>query len=179
MENASKALIMAGGILLSIMILSLLVYVGTSMSDMAESQDRKLLTQQIEEFNKGYLAYNKTRLYGTDVITVVNKAVNHNKTVGATEADPYYINVIVKTQDEFKTTGTVINTELPSNHEGYENDMTPEQIENKKNKANITFKMEKNADGYELGSWSSDGTLQMNKGIIGFFEQNKVDETIK
>lgn len=74
MENASKALIIAGGILLAMMILALLIYVSTSMSSVAEEQDKRILTQQIEEFNKGYLAYNKTRMYGTDVLTVYNKA---------------------------------------------------------------------------------------------------------
>lgn len=78
MENASKALIIAGGILLAMMILSLVVYVSLSMSDIAESEDRRTLAEQTTEFNKSYLSYNKSRVYGTDVITVYNKAEDNN-----------------------------------------------------------------------------------------------------
>ena len=74
MENASKALLMAGGMLLAMMILVLLVYAATSMSNFAKSQDEKFSAQQIQEFNDAYLAYNKKRMYGTDVLTVFNKA---------------------------------------------------------------------------------------------------------
>ena len=59
MENASKALIIAGGILLALMLLSILVYVAGSMHDWAGSQTREELTKQIAEFNKGYEVYNK------------------------------------------------------------------------------------------------------------------------
>ncbi len=78
MENASKALLIAGGILLAMMVLALLVYMLNAMGDMQESQNTRLLTKQIEEFNKSYLAYDKTRMYGTDVITVVNNAKENN-----------------------------------------------------------------------------------------------------
>lgn len=93
MENASKALLMAGGILLAMMILALLVYVATSMSSMAGSQDRRIEAKQLEDFNKTYEAYNKTRMYGTDIITVVNKAEDYN-TKNDTE-EQYKINITV------------------------------------------------------------------------------------
>ena len=176
MENASKALIIAGGILLAIMILALLVYMGTAMTDMAESQDRKLAAQQLEEFNKSYLVYNKTRMYGTDVITVVNKAINHNKNIGASETDPYYINVKIKTTDDFKTTGKVINYYLSPDDENYENDLSVDKIKEKMGITEITVALGENSEGYELGKWK-DGDLNMDKGIIGFFEQHKVDAT--
>lgn len=178
MENASKALIIAGGILISIMILSLLVYVATSISDMAESQDRKLAAQQIQEFNKSYLAYSKTRMYGTDVITVVNKAINHNKTIGATEVDPYYINIKIETIQDFRTTGMIIDNSLPYNHKDYKEDnISVDKIKEIMGLDEITIAL--NAGNYNLGHWSNDGTLQMNKGIINFFNQEKVDKVEK
>lgn len=78
MENASKALIIAGGVLLAMMILSLVVYVASSMTDIAESEERRTLAEQTAEFNKSYLSYNKSRMYGTDVISVYNKAEDNN-----------------------------------------------------------------------------------------------------
>lgn len=84
MENASKALLMAGGVLIAILILSLLVYMATTTSRLAEAQDEKTLAQQTAAFNSEYEAYNKTRMYGTDIITVVKKADDYNI---KTEAD--------------------------------------------------------------------------------------------
>ena len=78
MENATKALLIAGGILIAMMTLALLVYVFGYMTDFAESQDRVAATQEIVEFNESYEAYNKQRMYGTDVISVVNKAEDNN-----------------------------------------------------------------------------------------------------
>lgn len=109
MENASKALLIAGGILLAMMILALLVYVGTSMSDMEGAQNRKREAQQLENFNKTYEAYNKTRMYGTDVITVVNKAIDYNTKLD-TDEENYYINIIIIPKETFETTEQIITT---------------------------------------------------------------------
>lgn len=104
MENASKALIIAGGILLAMMILALLIYVSTSMSSVAEEQDKRILTKQIEDFNKGYLAYNKTRMYGADVLTVYNKAQedkeDYDITVNAINKDGS--NITIENNHDFK-----------------------------------------------------------------------------
>lgn len=78
MENASKALMIAGGILLAILTLTLVVYMMTALTSMGEAQDAKTLAQQKTTFNKEYEAYNKRRMYGTDVITVINKATENN-----------------------------------------------------------------------------------------------------
>ena len=37
-------------------------------------------------------------MYGTDIITVVNKAIDHNKTISAQVTDPYYINIVIQSQ---------------------------------------------------------------------------------
>lgn len=177
MENASKALLIAGGVLLAMMILSLVVIMTSSLTDISEGQDRKKLTEQIEEFNKSYLAYNKTRMYGTDVITVVNKAIDHNRTVDAREEDPYYINIYFETKSDFKTEGKVINTELPSDDKNYEKEADIGDIKRIMGISDITIAL--NAGTYNLGSWNSDGTIQMNSGIIQFFKQEKNDITKK
>lgn len=103
MENASKALIIAGGILITLMILALVLYVGRSMGDMADSQDRRLAAQQLVEFNKSYEAYNKTRMYGTDVLSVYNKANNEKEHIIEVKAvDQYGNEILVENSDEFK-----------------------------------------------------------------------------
>ncbi len=96
MENASKALIIAGGILLALLILSVLIYVGTTLSNMANQQNQSKQLEQTAEFNRTYEAYNRSRLYGTDVISVVNRAIDYNKQLDADEEE-YFINIVIIT----------------------------------------------------------------------------------
>ena len=91
MENASKALIMAGGVLLAILILTLLVSVGISITDMSAAQDKKNEMQQLQKFNESYLAYNKTIMYGIDVLSVYNKAKDE---------DSYFIEILAIDEQE-------------------------------------------------------------------------------
>lgn len=78
MENASKALMIAGEILIAILIITLLIYGYENMNQLAEQEDKKEQTQQLEAFNKQYESYNKTLLRGVEVISVINKAIDNN-----------------------------------------------------------------------------------------------------
>ena len=137
MENASKALIMAGGILLAMMILALIIYVTSSMTSMQEAQEIKLAAQQLQEFNNSYLIYNKTRMYGTDIISVTNKADEHNRRLDVSEEE-YKINIIIKDktgrnmsisyESEFKTTIFKCESVEYSQITGRVNSMTFTQI---------------------------------------------------
>lgn len=111
MENASKALLMAGGILLAMMIMALIVYVGTSISSMAGAQETNKEVQETKQFNKTYEAYNKQRMYGTDVISVVNKANDYNKNLEGTESE-YYITIEVYN----KSNNAIDKTELENTY---------------------------------------------------------------
>lgn len=79
MENASKALLIAGGILLALMTLSLVIYMSTSTTRIVQAQNEKKVAEELQSFNESYEAYNKRLMYGTDVITVYNKAADYNK----------------------------------------------------------------------------------------------------
>lgn len=78
MENASKALIMAGGVLIAILIISLFVYMFTSMSGVFQTQEDIKVVAEIEEYNKQYESYNRKLLRGTDIITLINKTISNN-----------------------------------------------------------------------------------------------------
>lgn len=102
MENAAKALIIAGGILIAIMTLSVLVYASTSRTRIAQAQVEKKAAEELAKFNREYESYNKDRLYGVDVITVMNKAIEHNTRMQAADmANPYYINIVFSTNEDF------------------------------------------------------------------------------
>lgn len=114
MENASKALLIAGGMLIAMLILSMIISLAISMQDVAESQDKQQLKKQVEQFNKEYLAYNKTKMFGADVITVLNKAIDYNKTLDTNEEE-YKINIILKLKQDFDRTEQIITQDGKGN----------------------------------------------------------------
>lgn len=99
MENASKALIMAAGILISVLILSLAVYLiatfGSSSAEIQKINEEKI----ISEFNSQFTVYDGRKdLTIYDVITVANYAKENNEKYELTEENrgkenTYYISV--------------------------------------------------------------------------------------
>lgn len=91
MENASKALLIAGGILIAIILITLLI---RSYGNIVGFQKQNLSQEeaaQLEEFNAQYMKYNHQYVYGTEVITVANKIDNYNNYVKKTELITMYI----------------------------------------------------------------------------------------
>lgn len=78
MENAAKALLIAGGIAIALIIISLLVYSANKISTMGEVSQKEAEVKQLAEFNAQYEAYNKKLMYGAEVLSVINKAEDNN-----------------------------------------------------------------------------------------------------
>ena len=158
MENASKALLMAGGTLIAILIMSLIVYVFTTSTRMAEAQDEKISKQQTAEFNKQYEAYDKSRMYGTDIISVVNKAIDYNRRLDV-EDEEYRINIVLDLKQDFdRTTQTI--TQKADGSIDYGRVIV---------KAEGTLKV----GTYQL--FERAGTTKMNTTILNFFRQSSTD----
>lgn len=79
MENASKALIMAGGIIISVLLISVLVYMFSNNATFFDTQKKIEITKELTEFNSKYEIYNRKLLRGTDVISAINQAIDNNK----------------------------------------------------------------------------------------------------
>ena len=77
MENASKALTIAGGVLIAVMLAVLVYYVFTHWGDSQRMQQEEVEVQRVEEFNKSYLSYEKV-LYGSELLGLVNKMSDYN-----------------------------------------------------------------------------------------------------
>lgn len=77
MENASKAIIIAGGILIALIIVSLLVIVFTQISDIYSERNNALSLEQIEEFNRKFSTYEKS-LYGSELLSLANLIADYN-----------------------------------------------------------------------------------------------------
>lgn len=78
MENAAKALLIAGGILIAIIILSMFVMMYNRMTSIQKAQEEQRELEQIAAFNAEFESYNKQLMYGADVITLYNKVQEHN-----------------------------------------------------------------------------------------------------
>lgn len=79
MENASKALMIAGAVLITIMVLGIVMYFYAQLKEFPKEQEAAIERQQIAKFNQEYESYYKQKMYGVDVVTVLNKAISNNK----------------------------------------------------------------------------------------------------
>ena len=79
MENASKALLMAGGVLIALLVISLVVLAFTQMSDYQKSQSDLVKTGQLAEFNEQFVQYVRDDINGIDLVTLANKVVSFNQ----------------------------------------------------------------------------------------------------
>lgn len=78
MENASKALMMAGTILISLIVISALIFMFREIRGTKTQGASNQKTQEIINFNKSYESYNKT-LYGSELLSLANKMSDYNK----------------------------------------------------------------------------------------------------
>lgn len=85
MENVTKALIMAAGILLAIMILSLLVIFGSRLSGYFSQEHDSKIIEQDTKFNAQFENYNQETIRGNELMSVMNKVVNYNTAIADTE----------------------------------------------------------------------------------------------
>lgn len=80
MENASKALMIAGGILIGLLIIGALILMFNQIGDYEKAQSKKDKNSQLAEFNNDFERYMDDKgINGTDVISLINKVMDYNK----------------------------------------------------------------------------------------------------
>ena len=86
MENASKALLMAAGVLVGIMILTIAVYLFSSFGGTSSQIQDNIRKNQIAQFNSQFTKYQgKDNVTIYDVITMANLATENNQYYGFTK----------------------------------------------------------------------------------------------
>lgn len=114
MENASKALIMAGGILIALLVISLLVFSFGNIKEYMFSRDNIDEAEQISEFNKQYDVYYRDNLYGTDIMSLANKIVDYNKR--ESDSKGYYkVDIKVKFKNDVNATASGYSMKIDKN----------------------------------------------------------------
>ena len=98
MENASKALIMAGSILIAIMVIGLLVYGYTQLSQTEQIRSDAEYDDKVGDYMRQFEQFNRT-LYGSELLSLANLQEDYNES--QTRQDSGYDTV----QIEVKTNG--------------------------------------------------------------------------
>lgn len=78
MDNVSHALLIAGGILLTLLILSSVVIMSNNIQNIGTAQAERKEQERLKAWNAEWEAYDKRLLYGAEVLTVVNKSIQNN-----------------------------------------------------------------------------------------------------
>lgn len=79
MENASKALLMAGGILIALLIISMLLLMITNIGDYQRTKDNSAKAIQVSKFNRDFEKYtDDDGIKGTDIVSLINKIADYN-----------------------------------------------------------------------------------------------------
>ena len=100
MENASKALIMAGGILIGILVLTLAIYLFINFSHQAEQTYNQIKENQLNQFNNAFVSLEQTNDGGGhitiyDVISIAKKAREYNDSNDLIDGDENYVKVFL------------------------------------------------------------------------------------
>ena len=106
MENAAKALSIAGGVLIAVMLAVLVYYVFTHWGDSQRASQEDIEIQQVEDFNKSYLSYEKV-LYGSELLGLVNKMSDYNISDDVKYSGYSTMNLSMKITD--RTTGNLFS----------------------------------------------------------------------
>lgn len=101
MENASKALLMAGGILIAILIIGALLLMITQIGDYQRTKDSGAKSNQIAKFNSDFERYLDDKgIKGTDIVSLINKIADYNtkqsNNTGSTSGVTNYVDYNIK-----------------------------------------------------------------------------------
>lgn len=79
MENASKALIIAGGMLIALLVIGALLFMFNQIGEYGKTQDNNVKYSQLADFNTDFERYCDDKgIKGTDIISLINKIIDYN-----------------------------------------------------------------------------------------------------
>lgn len=82
MENASKALLIAGGVFIAIVILSTAIYLYTSFSNQTKEYDSIMSATELQKFNSKFDVYiGRNNITAQEMSTIINLAKEYNNSV--------------------------------------------------------------------------------------------------
>ena len=107
MENASKALIIAGSVLIAILLISLVLFILKSTSGTTDQTQKLGETLEVQQFNSQFLKYCGTSVKGSQVRTLCEVIIAHNANSENSKKVKIFgtddVNTISKKRNEIKT----------------------------------------------------------------------------
>lgn len=149
MENASKALIMAGEILIAILILTLLLYAWGKYSEYKNEETEIDNIENVAKFNEQFTNYDRSDVEGHEILTLINKIVDYNERNTRDSVSQADSNNPIKITIEFK---------------------------DKKNFMNLTYSTEANVlFNINKTKFTDDEISAKNRNIAGSFKHDIID----
>lgn len=147
MENASKALMFAGTILITLMVISAVVFMYRDLTSVKRQESENQKVEEIAEFNKSFESYEKD-LKGAQIFSLANKITDYNEKYVENMNEGYE-----------KITLTVKEGNVSYEAEHYKN--LQEQVDNIMNTYKSSNYLEALHDAYE--KQNDDGATQQEK----------------
>lgn len=130
MENAAKALLIAGGVLITIVVVSIGAYLMKNMGEQTARFYEIMERSEATKFNEQFFKYEGKDLNMQDVVSIMNLARDNNKKGDLIPTDERYINIAFK--DETGNQITALNNILEStNYEEEVKKLLYEYIKNR------------------------------------------------
>lgn len=89
MENASKALLMAAEVLISVVIVSSLLLLFNNLNSYQATERENESEAEVRQFNAIYESYNRNDVRGNDLYSLLNRVVDYNKRKSKEGTDLY------------------------------------------------------------------------------------------
>lgn len=143
MENASKALIMAGSMLMAILVIGLLILGYQQISDFEQTKSDVEDSEKMSEYMRKFEQFNRGKdnpFYGSELLSLANLQEDYNKTQGReniTGYKPIKMNVVITkkiSQAEYfcKTTGNFSMDKIVQSKSGMESKLDEYEKRNSK-----------------------------------------------
>lgn len=138
MENASKALLMAGGMLIALLVIGALLLAFNQIGDYEKGKSSMTKSSQVADFNKEFGKYSGDDVKGYDLITLINKAIDFNSKEGTTKETANSVDyskkikIVITNMKKFKNKYGVNNSSewLKENSDSYETQNSGDTIPN-------------------------------------------------
>lgn len=79
MENAVKALTMAGSVLIALVIIGAILLVFNNLNSYQKVNDQLKKDEKVLEFNNQFETYNRTDVRGSDLLSLINRVIDYNE----------------------------------------------------------------------------------------------------
>ena len=80
MENASRALVIAGGVLLSLIIIGVVMFAYRGITSLQKEKDISLSNEQVSKINEQIEKYTKKSvIYGSEVLSICNAIEDYSR----------------------------------------------------------------------------------------------------